>query len=195
MRLLEEPAAPATVAAKPAPKITDDPLHANIQRNLNDLDEARARLVSQLRQLEDMERTSQATQSELAGLDDKLRRLDQERQITTTLIKDEESRARLAHLSLDELRQRGRKLLEDIKEVEKRPVQKRFLRYHTPVSRTVRGDELFFECKGGKVTFIDLQAFLHEMQAGGDGVAEELRKRAKVERLSSQIGAFRLRYF
>ncbi|MBI3412365.1 MAG: hypothetical protein HY040_28935 [Planctomycetes bacterium] len=195
MALLEEQASPAAALTKPTPKFTDDSLHADVQRNLNELEEARARLVGQLRKLEDVEQESQTAAKELNQLDSKRRQIDEERAVAATLLKDDDQKARLAHLSLDELRLRGKKLLEQIKEIEKLPAQNQVLRYHTPVSRTVRGDELFFECRGGKITFIDLQAFLHELQAAGDNVVEELRNRNKVERVTSQVGAFRLRYF
>src|SRR3979490_860548 len=52
-----------TGAAVEAPKITDDPLPHRIEQAKRDLDEAKTRLLAQLKELEATEQKSQATEA------------------------------------------------------------------------------------------------------------------------------------
>lgn len=194
MALLENDPAPTPSLSRPAPQISDDPLHGDIERNLTELAEARARLMAQLGQLETLEAATETSKERLAQLTRKREEIDLHRRSVDALLSDEGEKAQLAHLSVEELRKRGQDLLEQIKKIEKTPVQKQVLRYHTPVSRTVHSDEIFFECRGGRIAHIDLPAFMHEIQGGMEGVAVELRTRSKVERVTTQAGPFRVRY-
>ena len=63
-----------------------------------------------------------------------------------------------------------------------------------PVSRVVQGDEMFLECRAGRVAFIDMPTFMHEVKENVEEVVEQLRKEPKVRRLTSPVGAFRLQY-
>src|SRR5437588_13080623 len=51
-----------------APKATDDPLHARIEQSKNDLDDAKTRLLAQLKELEAAETKTQETAAQLAAL-------------------------------------------------------------------------------------------------------------------------------
>lgn len=193
--ILEQTPEPAVAsAAIPAPSITDDPLHGKVQQNLTELDNARARLLAELGRLADVEKQGTAAQQSLLQVAKERRETEQQKHVLESLLSDEAKKFQLTSLSLAELQKRGQDLIAQLKELDKSPSQRRVLRYHTPVSRQVRGDELFFECKGGKITFIDLPAFLHEVQGSVDGVVVELRTRSKIERTTSQVGAFRLRH-
>src|SRR5262249_11673731 len=100
----------------------------------------------------------------------------------------------LASLSLDGLRKRGQEVATKIKELRSLPPHTKELKYHTPVSRIVDGEELFFECRSGKAAFIDMPAFMHEIKSSMQGMADLLRKERQVTRVTSEVGSFRLRY-
>ena len=53
---------------------------------------------------------------------------------------------------------------------------------------------LVFECKAGRVTFIDLGAFLAEVRDRMPGGRESLRDRWYVEAVTKPLGAFRLHF-
>ena len=101
----------------------------------------------------------------------------------------------LASLSLDGLRKRSQELAGKIKTHKNMPARTKEMKYHAPLSREVQGEELFFECRSGKVAFIDMPAFLHEVRENTEEVAKLLRKEYKVRRVTAPVGAFRLQYF
>ena len=97
-------------------------------------------------------------------------------------------------MSADELKQRGDEVLKQIKALQKLPSQKQVLRYHTPVSRVVHADEMFFECRHGRVTFIDLPTFLQEVRASLEDKVGTLKTQWQVAAVTAPVGPFRLRY-
>src|SRR5262245_61981406 len=50
------------------PKIVDDPVHARIEQTKSELDDAKSRLLEQLKELEEINRKSNATSTQLAML-------------------------------------------------------------------------------------------------------------------------------
>ena len=62
------------------------------------------------------------------------------------------------------------------------------------LSKTVQIDEMFFECKNGRVTYIDLPAFMTQVQQSLDDVSRELRNSFRVERTTTSVGPYKLRY-
>jgi hypothetical protein len=97
--------------------------------------------------------------------------------------------------SLSGLRDRGKRLLEEIKALEKLPPAKKVLRYRAPVSRLVQiEDEVFFECRAGRVTYIDIPAFQAEIQATIRERTADIRRDGRLEGVTRPSGAFRLRY-
>ena len=73
-----------------------------------------------------------------------------------------------ASLSVEEVRKRSRSLLDELKKLETGPTAKKQLKYHAPVSKAVQIEEMFFECKSGRVTYIDLPSFLSEIKLSMD---------------------------
>lgn len=192
--MLQSAEAPTATAQIALPKAEDDPLTAEMRRTQQEFDAARARLQAQLQNLDLAESRGRQIQVQLTAL-------AQERDQLAALQKDlagadghQEKTLRLGALSMDELRRRQQSLLDDIKKLEAQPAPKKELRYRTPVSRTVQTDEVFLECRGGRVTFIDLPAFLQEIQSKLEGRVAELRTSWKVDGSTQSVGAFRLRY-
>lgn len=178
--------------AKVAPKVTDDPLHHRIELSKRDLDEAKTRLLAQLKDLDAGEQKAQLTEAELSNL--VKRRSELEGELKTLDGKGVQGNVQLTSLSVDQVRKRSRKLLDEIKALETAPTLKKQLKYHAPVSRAVHSDELFFECKAGRVTYIDLPSFMHEYKLSLDTIAEELKSKWEVERHTPPVGPYRLRY-
>src|SRR5205085_11259057 len=107
---------------------------------------------------------------------------------------ENEQRAGTAALSLAELRERGQRLAADIQALQKLPPLRKVLRYRTPVSRPVHTEELLFECRGGRVTFVDIAALLAEVRRGLEDKAQLLRSQWQVEATAGPVGPFRLHY-
>ena len=64
----------------------------------------------------------------------------------------------------------------------------------SPVSRPVHTDELMFECRRGRVTYIDLPAFMAEVQRNLQDMGQQLRNQWQVTAVAGPVGAFRLHY-
>lgn len=186
---IEEP----PVAALPPPKAAEDPLHSEVVRAQRDLADARLRLLEQLKELDLVQAKKGLTATELAVVTTEHQVVVKQRE----QVKESRSVAKdsaQVELALNELQERSRHLLAEIKALEKLPPLKKTLRYHAPVSRPVQAEELMFECKGGRVTFIDLPAFLDEIKRGLGNNVEALRQRWQLDEVAGPIGAFRLRY-
>jgi hypothetical protein len=97
-------------------------------------------------------------------------------------------------LSLAELQQRREKLTEDMQALEKLPPLGRTLHYRTPVSQPVHADEFLFECRAGRVTFVDMTSLVEEIRQSLEEKKQELRTHWEVSDTTPPVGAFRLRY-
>lgn len=96
--------------------------------------------------------------------------------------------------TLAEVRERCRKLAEEVTALEAAPRTTRTHRYHTPVSRPVDAEELMFEIKGGRVTFIDVAALLEEVKRGLRDKAETLKRSWEAKDVAGPVGPFEMRY-
>ncbi len=97
-------------------------------------------------------------------------------------------------LKLSDLKERSRKLQEQLAMLNRLPRTSKTLHYQTPVAEVVQSEELQFECQGGRVTFLDVEAMLRDIQRGLRDKGEQLRTQWEIEDRSAPIGAFRLRY-
>jgi hypothetical protein len=197
MQFADDEPVPPTLAAReelPPPKVSDDPLYSKLELTKLELDSARNQLLQKIRNLEGAKDTTQASRAALDELARKNREIEDEQRRLEKELEAKGQKVQLASLSLDGLRKRGQELAGQIKKLQELPPRRKELKYHTPVSRVVQGEEMFFECRGGKVAYIDMPAFMHEIKDNMDGMAELLAKQYKVERVTSPVGAFRLQY-
>lgn len=172
-----------------------NPLEDEISRTQSDLEQARRKLLAYLDQYD---RTRVKTETVRAKVED----LKKEQLSVVTLVKNEDQRLKngaekiqLASLSLDKLQARSQDLLAQIKALEKDPPARKVLHYRTPVSKVVDGEELMFECRGGRVSYIDLPAFLHEIKNSiNDDKLREIAAAGRWDSATSTVGAFRLRF-
>jgi hypothetical protein len=151
-------------------------------------------LLEQLRKLEVEKNAAGVVQTQIARAAAERGQADQTAKDVEQSLAQRTAQAQLASLSLEELRQRSNRLASEILQLEKLPSTKKPLRFRTPVSKVVRSDEVFFECRGGRVTYIDLPAFLQEVRGRLDDHVVEVRSRGRVSASTTAVGAFRLRY-
>src|SRR5437763_13717352 len=112
-----------------------DPLVSEVEQRRRELALVQNRLSDQLRLLDDTGTKERAPADEWAGLEKRRRQLEGER---ATLDKEAARRGEIvrgAALSGQELRERSRRLMEEIKAIEKMPPVKKTLQYKTPVSQ------------------------------------------------------------
>jgi hypothetical protein len=176
------------------PRVVDDPLHARIEQTKNELDDAKTRLLAQLKELEEVERKTQNTDAQLAALSGQRKQLEDDRKSLAATGTARGSQVQQASFTVDDVRKRSRKLLDEIKILEESEAKKKLLKYHAPLSKAVQIEEMFFECKNGRVTYIDLPAFMNDVKLSMDEISRELRTTFRVERTTSSIGSFKLRY-
>jgi hypothetical protein len=188
-RPAKQSAATAAAVAEPS-----DPLEAELARQRQELEQAQARLLEQLRRLQQTREGQSQVGTKLAALREQRQSLEQQRSVLERSAAEGGKAVQRASLSLAELRQRQQQLLEEIQALEKLPPVKHNLRYRTPVSRPVHTEEVLFECQGGRVAFIDIAALLDEVRQGMRDKEPVLRTSWQVSDKAGPVGAFRLRY-
>ncbi len=184
-----KPKPAVAVAALPA-----DPLEAELAQQRQELARLQERLLEQLRDVDQVKAAQQHAQGRLVqilaleqGIDEDERGIEQSK-----TEKAQENRA--TELSLEDVRRRREKLLQEIHATEKLPPLKQMLRYRTPISKPVTTEEYFFECRQGRVTFLDIGTMLEEVSRVMNGKAQALRSRWQVTDVTAPVGAFRLRF-
>jgi hypothetical protein len=186
------PAAPALAEEKG--KELTDPLQDEVTRQRQELALAQSRLLEQLRHLQQVKVDKTETARELTTATQRAQSLEQEKSKIEQVMASSQQLAGGTEVTLADLRERGKKLTADIEALQKLPPLKKVLRYKTPVSRPVHGEELLFECRGGRVTFVDIAALLAEVRQGIQDKAQLLRSQWQVDGVAGPVGPFRLRY-
>ena len=195
MHFHDEPIPDAPPVAKlPAPKAEDEPMSPVLAAARAELEKARRQLADKVIHADDGSKTIDAIHAELASLTKKRADLDDRAKRSAELVSREKIDVRAAALSNEELQRRLGLFRKEIEKVEAMPAPTTVLRYRTPVSKTVTSEELFFECKGGKVTFLDLAGFLREIEQVFPSFKERLRSEFSIDETTTPIGAFRVRY-
>lgn len=188
---------PMTAAATESaalPPLPRDPLEDQINARRQELAAVQARLLEQLKHLQVYAGTRTEDEQRLAELARQRKTLEQQQGLLKQAGANERAGVQKVTLSLSEIQQRSEKLAKEIADIEKLPPLKQTLRYRTPVSRPVHSEELLFECKAGRVTFIDIGTLLLDIKRGLDDKSKLLQSRWQVTDTTVPIGAFRLRY-
>jgi len=185
---------PKEHAALPAPKAEDDPLSAELERQRLALAEAQKHMLDQLRDLNLVKETEQKTNQDLTALADKHHELQQVRGELDKQAAERGNTVKTAVLTLADLEKRREKLMEEIKALEKLPPVKKTLRYRTPVSQPVHAEELHFECRYGKVTFIDITSMLADVRRNLEYKGKDLTNQWQVTDSTDAVGPFRMVY-
>ena len=181
--------APTSAQIKTLPQ---DPLQLELDKERLELQQARADMLSKLKALDSVKGEEDKIRLELKQVSLAQAGLDRDR---TALEDAARNKTPIkADFTMSELRQRSQEIIKQIQAVEKLPALKKTLRYHTPVSRPVHTDELMFECRRGRVTYIDLPAFMAEIQRNLQDMGQQLRNQWQVSAVAGPVGAFRLHY-
>ncbi len=171
-----------------------DPLQQELAEHRRQLARAQERLLEQLRRLQqcqDQEKGQDAVWTTLAA---RRQQLAAEQRTLMRAAEAGQARENARALSLAELRERSRRLAEEIQEIEKLPAPQKTLRYRTPISRPLHSEELHFECRGGRVTFIDVAGLMAQVREGMEDKGKLLRSQWQLNDVTGTIGPFRLRY-
>jgi hypothetical protein len=178
----------------PTERAAADPQRAELARRRAALANAEARLLAQLRELQQFRCEASQTRERLAILVSRRTSLEQEQALLTGRVRENAQAARDAALSSEELRQRITRLGDEIHALEQLPPLTHALLYRTPVSHPVASEEVHFECLRGRVTFIDLAALLGDVRQGLEDKGKLLRNQWQWNDVTGPVGAFRLRY-
>src|SRR5262249_54102669 len=146
------------------------------------------------RQLDLLQLSQRHTEEELAALASRRQELERNRSDLERAKSGKSQEVRQVVLSLADLQKRRERLNQELKELEKLPPLTKTLRYRTPVSQTVHASESHFECKQGKVTFVDLETMLQIIQRGLREKEKLLQSQWHVVDETEPVGAFRMRY-
>jgi len=193
---LPTPAAPSPLVLEDPPPLPlpADPLSEDLEKQRQQLAQARAQLLEQLHTAQQTKDKKTQAANQLAALQEQLQLLQTRRQELESKAKAEHRQVQPVVLALADLRSRGQKLTEEIEALKKLPPAKQTLRYRTPVSAPLQVEELMFECQNNHVTLIDIGAMMQEVERKVRDKAEQLKYQWEVQDLTEQVGAFKLRY-
>ncbi len=195
-QLAAPPEPPAAVAEEDteAP-IETEPLDPALAAERKQLAEAEAALRAEVARLDLTREKVQLTDRELEQLAERRAALAAERAGIESRSEEAKKAAQATALTGDELRERLRRLTDEIKAMQAaQPAAKKVVHYRTPVSKPVEAEELQFECRLGRVTFIDVGALVDEVKRGMRAKGEELRTSWEVTDVVGPMGPFQLRY-
>jgi|SRR5579884_636724 len=171
-----------------------DPLERELAEHRRQLEEARARLLEQLKQLALVRNKSSDADQRLQQMEAQMAELRLQREALDKQAKAKNQITQAVVLSLDELRDRQKRLMEEIRALEKLPPLKKVLRYRVPVSQPVDAEQFMFECRGGRVTFLDMTSLEAEIRSHLEEHAQQLKENWNVTDYTAPVGAFRLKY-
>ncbi len=185
------PPALEEVAVLPDP---DDPLAAELDRQRRELVATQARLLEQMNQFEQTRQDKNEVETTLTDLTTRQQELEQQRNNLEKAARDTGEGGKKASLSLKEIQERSKHLTEEIEILRKAPSAKQTLRYRSPVSRELQAEELFMECRKGRVTVIDLGGLYEQVGKVLRDQGEKLRTQRDVADVTPAVGAFQMRY-
>jgi hypothetical protein len=189
------PEPPAAVAEDDADAPLDpDPLSKELAAERKQLAAAEAALREEAARLDLTREKVKLTDRELEQLAERRAAVAAEGAKIERGSEEAKKTMRATALTGAELRERLRRLTEEIKAVQSQPAAKKVVHYRTPVSKPVEAEELQFECRKGRVTFIDVGALVDEIKRGMRAKGEELRTNWEVSDVAGPIGPFQLRY-
>ena len=172
-----------------------DPLAPELERQRREMADTQARLLEQLKEWQKLRQDSTLTAEELSRLTVHVQETDAQRKNLEGKTQQDAQAARNAYLSLNEIRARSKRVVEEIEALRKAPPSTKMLRYRTPVSHPLKTEELEFECRGGRITFIDKAGFEEEFRSAmlSEG-GRILQESGHYSYVSQTIGAFRMRF-
>src|SRR5579875_4061197 len=130
------PTAPATLTKEEIAELPDpqDPLAPELERQRRELAEAQSHLLEQLEEWQKLRKDSTLTAEELAHLTARTQEVDTERRSAESKNQQDAQAARNTALSLEEIRQRSKRVVAEIEALRQAPSTKQTLRYRVPVS-------------------------------------------------------------
>ncbi len=185
---------PLVVPSRPSPRLEEHPLYSELESLRNEVEQSRRRFEKLTRETQGLRSKLDANAKEFAQLAEKRNEvLISVKALDDTLSRPVDSKVS-SSITLAELRERRKKLESTLDHLEKLPPLKKTLTYYAPVSRAVQGDEIFFEIREGRATFIDLSAFLIEAKQSLEEAGKSLKTQWEFSQVTSPVGAFRMRY-
>jgi hypothetical protein len=189
----QSPGGPETeeVAELPEP---EDPLSPELERQRRELARTQALLLEQLKQYESERGRLELSERELAELRRHLVDLYGEKAAVEGAEKEKGRGLGVAALTAEQLRERTRKVMQEIDALRRTPPPKQTLRYRTPISRPVQSEEWMFECRHGRITLIDIGTLLDEAKHAIRARTDYFRDHWELRDATASVGAFRLHY-
>ncbi len=174
--------------------IPTDPLQYELDRQRAEMAEAQKRLLEQLRQLDMTKSTDQKAKQELAALDARRQSLDQAFSDLHQTAAQQGKAGQSAVLTLTDIQKRRERIAAEIKALEKLPPLKKVLRYRTPVSQAIHSEEFHFECRQGRVAYVDVNAMLEDVRRHLRDKGDQLKTTWQVRDVTGAVGPFRMHY-
>lgn len=187
------PPLPPPLAAPVEPPVPEDPRTADFPRQRLAIAESRQTLVGRERERGEVADVASELDQHIAQLLARRLALQAEQAAQDTTLGDRVKQGVALNLTLRELQQRSKKLVDELAAMRKLPSQRKELRYLAPISAPVK-EEVMFECQRGRVTLLDTAALLEIAYTDARSRSEELKTQWQFSDRTRAVGAFRLHY-
>jgi hypothetical protein len=171
-----------------------DPLSPEIEKQRKELARVQALLLEQIHKVDLEDQEVALTRKELEVTQKRKNELAAQRAVLAGAADAKSGNRKPLALTLEELREHGRQVAQEIETLSKAPSPKQALRYHTPVSAPVQSEEWMFECRAGRVTLVDIGTLLEDAIRRARSQMDRLRDRWELSDVTDPIGPFRLRF-
>lgn len=190
----ELPPVPELHAPQYTPPAEEAPLTRDLEKQRAELARLRQTALEALRLWETSRQDRAAATQQVTALRQQRATLERGQPDLTKQLADERAASQTAALSLAQLEAKNKALRAELEAIKKAPPATRQLTYRLPLSAPVQTEELFLECKNGRITPIDLAAMLDEIQERLRDQGEQLKTMFELTEVTRAQGPFRLRY-
>lgn len=192
---LPPPPPPAEVLVEKFTPPPEDPRPAlELARQQAELERSRQAALDALNAWQAIHRQREQVEQQVTLTRQQREELERQQPNFSATLAQQKEAGQKAALSLAQLRERNEKLQAELKELRKTPRATNQLTYRLPISAAVQTEEVFFECRNGRVTVIDVASLLDEIRQTIREKGERLKTTWTVEDTTAPQGAFRLRY-
>lgn len=165
-----------------------------VQKTAQALKESQRKLQAKRQEKSKIEKQKKSDVKSLFALKERQQALAKEQADLEKQMKNVMSRRTQGDALLQGLLKNRKELRKQLSALDNLSVERKVMRYQVPIAELVQSEELQFECKAGRVSFLDVAALLRQIEQGLYGTADRLRQQWRIEKETNPVGAFRLKY-
>lgn len=188
------PAAPEVQVAAFVPPAEDAAPLRDLERLADDLARSRQAAAAVTQTVEATRQRREQADRQAADLRKQREEVEKRQPAVAAALAMQRQAGEEAAQAIARLQERRQATKAELEALQKSPRATKQLAYRLPLSATVQGEEVFFECRQGRVALIDVAALVDEIRDQLRDKGKLLKSQWSVEATTGPVGPFRLRY-